>query len=120
MEFPRNEAEIKELAVGVALGFEEAADRFPSPPVSAAELRSKLERVHGANAAAMAAEAAFRAQHTAKDDAVKELKVAPPGSIASSASGKAGPGRTPASPLTPRSCAAISLGGWSWSTGCSR
>jgi hypothetical protein len=72
MEFPRSEAEIKELAVAVAQGFEDSADRFPSPPVPAAELRAKLDRVHAVTAATMAAEATARAQHAAKDESERD------------------------------------------------
>ena len=73
MEFPRSEAEIKELAMAVAQGFEEGEDRFPSPPVSAAELRAKLEHVHGVTAAALGSEATARAQRAARDEAVTDL-----------------------------------------------
>ena len=73
MEFPRGEAEIMALAVLVAQGLEEAADDFPSPPISAAELKAKLERVQRASTGAVAAESALGEQHDEKDEALKDL-----------------------------------------------
>ena len=58
--FPRTESDIATLAGRVIDGFTNAAEDFPTPPVSSEELRGKLD-------AFQAAETAFRNQHAEKD-----------------------------------------------------
>jgi hypothetical protein len=71
--FPRTESEIAALAVLVIDGLTKAADDFPTPPVTAAQLQAMLDAVNAASAAAVAGETTAREQHAAKADVVKEL-----------------------------------------------
>ncbi len=73
MQFPRTEAEIAKLGEIVVQGLEQATEDFPAPPVPPADLRIKLEAVHAATAAAVAAESAFREHHAVKDEALEDL-----------------------------------------------
>jgi hypothetical protein len=72
-QFPRTEAEIAALARLVIEGLEQAADDFPNPPVSPAELRAKLETFNTANTGAVAADTAAEEQHAVKDDALADM-----------------------------------------------
>jgi hypothetical protein len=71
--FPRTESEIAALAARVIDGLTSAAENFPTPPVSAEELRGKLDAFQAADTETVAAKAAFRSQHAAKDDALEDL-----------------------------------------------
>jgi hypothetical protein len=72
--FPRTESEVATLASRVAEGLASAADDFPSPPVSPADLKTKLEAFIAADTATVAAETAFREQHALKDAALAALQ----------------------------------------------
>ena len=74
MQFPEREAEIAALALLVAQGFEKYPEDFPSPPVSAADLRGRLDRFTTTLAEAVAGEKGLRELHAAKDAALGELK----------------------------------------------
>jgi hypothetical protein len=73
MQFPRTEAEVAKLAELVVQGLEQATEDFPAPPVPPADLRVKLDTVHSATVAAVAAESAFREHHAVKDEALEDL-----------------------------------------------
>jgi hypothetical protein len=73
MEFPEREAEIAALALLIAQGLEKYPEDFPSPPVSAADLRGKLDRFNTVLADAVAGEKRLRELHAAKDQAQVEL-----------------------------------------------
>lgn len=72
-QFPKTEADIAALALVVIEGLEKAAEDFPNPPVSAAELRAKLDTFNAANTAAVATDTASQEQHAVKDDALGDL-----------------------------------------------
>jgi hypothetical protein len=71
--FPRTESEIAALALRVAEGLVKAAEDFPNPPVSAADLAAKLDVFRTADTATVAAKKEFMAQHAVKDEALKDL-----------------------------------------------
>jgi len=71
--FPRTEAGIATLAGRVIDGLTNAAEDFPAPPIPVEELRGKLDAFQAADTATVAAKAAFRSQHAAKDEALEEL-----------------------------------------------
>lgn len=71
MEFPTSEAEIIALAEKMIEGLTNHPDIFPSPPVSAAELRKQLDNFIALRNAETAAKIA---EMRAKDAAEKALK----------------------------------------------
>ncbi len=71
--FPQTEPEVAVLAALVAEGLEKATEDFPTPPVPATELRTKLDTYEQTRAATVVAETAFREQHATKDDALEDL-----------------------------------------------
>jgi hypothetical protein len=73
VRFPQTEPEIAALALKVIQGLMQAADDFPSPPVSATELQGRLDRYNAALGAAVAGDNASREQHAVKDEALREL-----------------------------------------------
>lgn len=71
--FPRTEPEIAALALQIVDGLTQAAEDFPSPPVTADELRGLLDAFNGAGLAVTAAETTYRAQHAEKDVKLEKL-----------------------------------------------
>lgn len=71
--FPRTEPEIAALALRVAEGLLNAAEDYPSPPVSATELQEKLQAFNAADTGVVAAKTAYLEQHATKDDALEDL-----------------------------------------------
>jgi len=71
--FPEAESEIAALAALVAEGLEQAAEDFPTPPVPATDLRTKLDTYEQTRAATVVAETGFREQHAMKDEALEDL-----------------------------------------------
>ncbi|MBI4501264.1 MAG: fibronectin type III domain-containing protein [Gemmatimonadetes bacterium] len=72
--YPRTESEIAALALRVAEGLATAGDDFPNPPVSATELKAKLDVFNAADTAAVASKNAYLEQHAMKDDALEDLE----------------------------------------------
>jgi Fibronectin type III domain len=71
--FPRSESEIAALALRVVEGLGNAAEEYPNPPVSPAELKEKLDAFNAADTGVVAAKTAYLEQHATKDDALEDL-----------------------------------------------
>ena len=71
--YPRTESEIAALALRVAEGLAKAVEDFPNPPVSATELKAKLDGFNAADTATVAAKDEYLEQHAIKDDALEDL-----------------------------------------------
>jgi hypothetical protein len=73
MRFPNTEGEIGKLAQYMISGFNSQADDFPSPPVSAEELQSKLEEYVRAREAAAKASGLAAQSYSVKDETLDDL-----------------------------------------------
>jgi hypothetical protein len=73
MEFPTSDVEIFALAEKIIAGLTNHPDIFPSPPVSAAELRKQLDQCIAAKNAEAAAQTAAVQATIARDIALNEL-----------------------------------------------
>ena len=71
--FPRTEPEIAALALRVAEGLVAEAEAFPNPPVSASDLKAKLDAFNAADTSVVATKNAYLEQHAVKDDALEDL-----------------------------------------------
>ena len=71
--FPRTEPEIAALALLVTEGLAQAPEDFPTPPVAPDQMQARLDAYNATLTATVAAQAALRELHAAKDDALEKL-----------------------------------------------
>jgi hypothetical protein len=72
--FPRTEADILELATSMASGLAEHAQLFPSPPVSASEIKAAYDSFQEAGFAATDAAVFAKQRYADKERALQNLK----------------------------------------------
>jgi len=72
-KFPKKEAEIQPLAIGIALGLWNNQTVYPNPPVDPISLAGKMSLYINAKNNTIAAQAAAEQATTDKDDALEEL-----------------------------------------------
>lgn len=71
--FPKREAEVAALARRLIVGFTDATEDFPNPPIPVDALQEALNAYNAAKDAAIAADSAAKETYATKDDALEEL-----------------------------------------------